>query len=286
MTHVQMVRLTLALAGIISLAVKILLFAVILHVLYSMSPLHCVAFIGETRVEPSLFWWFFVISTGLFILFEIGDVVANLYHSVSGKVDDDNKDTRKEHNIRGYGWLVTCCLTPAGKERSEHWGMLLHYFCLVLFLVIVTMVRTRPDPNTDLFIYETAQHAYASTGIKVNSNCTTTGIQKNSLTESYLDENVADANKYEELMMNDKSPLAFKIFAWTRWWTLDTKDDDKQGPELYFCSTGLEQEFDLCRKQYTVRPGQEFEHTTFNTDAQTSKVTTARHVMIRLSRYE
>jgi hypothetical protein len=94
------------------------------------------------------------------------------------------------------------------------------------------------------------------------------------LTTSYLDQTIGDDGKYTKIEMLFESPIAFKLFAWTRWWTLDNIHTDlKPGPDLYFCSTGLEQEFGLCRQQYTAKPGKEFRDPDFQTVAAQSTVT-------------
>jgi hypothetical protein len=141
----------------------------------------------------------------------------------------------------------------------------------------VVSLLAQANQHKGLFLYETAQHAYANEGIKNNSACPN-GIQKNSLTTSYLDQTIKDDGNYTKIEMLDESPIAFKLFAWTRWWTLDniltSKDTDLMpGPDLYFCSTGLEQEFGLCRQQYTAKPGQEFRDPDFTTAAKNSIVT-------------
>jgi len=51
-----------------------------------------------------------------------------------------------------------------------------------------------------------------------------------------------------------KNPIVFKVNAWTNWWHFGT-DSTALGPDLFLCSTGLEQEFGSCRAQYRARNG-------------------------------
>jgi hypothetical protein len=166
--------------------------------------------------------------------------------------------------------------------NSKHRYAIAHYVFLIFFLAsVVAILVGQRNQHKGLFLYETAQHAYANNyankGIKPNSACSH-GIQQNSLTTSYLDQTIKDDGNYAKIEMLDKSPIAFKLFAWTRWWTLDhiltsKYPDLKPGPDLYFCSTGLEQEFGLCRQQYTAKPGKEFRDPDFQTAAKNSIVT-------------
>jgi hypothetical protein len=71
-THVQMTRRIVAVARVISLVVKILLFAVIVHVLYSMK---------VERTNLSL-WYYLVISTVVFMLLEIYEICKMGYYAV------------------------------------------------------------------------------------------------------------------------------------------------------------------------------------------------------------
>jgi hypothetical protein len=58
--------------------------------------------------------------------------------------------------------------------------------------------------------------------------------------------------KYSEVPMHN-NPVSFKVFTWTRWWQMQAEQGTTQGPGLYFCSTGLKQQFGKCRKQYESR---------------------------------
>ena len=60
--------------------------------------------------------------------------------------------------------------------------------------------------------------------------------------------------KYSEVPMHN-NPVSFKVFTWTRWWQMQAEQGTTQGPGLYFCSTGLKQQFGKCRKQYESIPG-------------------------------
>ena len=72
-THVRMIRVTLTVASIISLVVKILLFAVIVHVLYSMK---------VERTNQSSLWYYLVISTVVFMLLELYEICKMGYYAV------------------------------------------------------------------------------------------------------------------------------------------------------------------------------------------------------------
>jgi hypothetical protein len=244
LAHVQMTRFTFTVARIISIAVKILLFGVIVHVLYNLK---------VERTQHSPLWFYLVISTALFQGLEIWEVLSMFINK-----ETDTQKTEFQTKIR---------------------YQTMHYFFLVFFLGAVLYLIVHQDQHKDLFLYETAQHAHANEGIKENSQCVN-GIQKNNLTKSYLDQKIDDENdnKYSDLKMLGNSPIAFKLFAWTRWWTLEQiltskYNDFKQDPDLYFCSTGFEQEFGLCRRQYTEKPGHEFRDADFKTAAETSIVT-------------
>ena len=265
-THVQMTRQIVAVARGISLVVKFLLFGVIVHVLYNMK---------VERTTQSSLWYYLVISTVVFMLLELYEVLMMLYYGGWGKKSDtfvyNSIDSRKST----AKWTCGCEQICGFAFNSQLRYAIAHYVFLIFFLasVVGILAQANQHKGKGLFLYETAQHAYANTGIKTNSACSF-GIQKNSLTKSYLDQTIKDG-KYTDIKMLDKSPIAFKLFAWTRWWTLDhiKYPDLKPGPDLYFCSTGLEQEFGLCRQQYTAKPGKEFRDADFQTVATQSTVT-------------
>jgi hypothetical protein len=210
-THVQMTRVTLAVARIISLVVKILLFAVIVHVLYNMK---------VERTNQSSLWYYLVISTAVFMFLEMYEVWNMLYYAVWGKGSDTfvyNSDDPRPANAKAK---PKCGFAFDSKNRYK----IAHYLFLISFLASVVSLLAQTNQHKGLFLYETAQHAYANTGIKTNSACPN-GIQKNSLTTSYLDQTIKDDGNYTKIDMLGESPIAFKLFAWTRWWTLDSLID-------------------------------------------------------------
>jgi hypothetical protein len=255
-THVQMTRQIVAVARGISLVVKFLLFGVIVHVLYNMK---------VERTTQSSLWYYLVIFTVVFMLLEFWEVGKMLYYSTSHELRLKEFGPKEKHKS-GFA------------NNSKHRYEIAHYVFLFFFLVsVVAILVLETNQHKGLFLYETAQHAYANTGIKTNSACSY-GIQKNSMTTLYLDQKIKNNGPYTKIEMLDKSPIAFKLFAWTRWWTLDNiltskYTNLKPGPDLYFCSTGLEQEFGLCRQQYTAKPGEEFRDPDFQTAAAQSTVT-------------
>jgi hypothetical protein len=142
---------------------------------------------------------------------------------------------------------------PDTKDRWL-WLSKAYYLLSIMatLLVVIVLLAYSDDKLDDLRRLESAQHISMDKAVlKRNTNCLTTGMQSNGLLYTELDLKPESTFKVEDTL---KNPIVFKVNAWTNWWYFKT-DSTTLGPDLYLCSTGLEQEFGSCRTQYRAKNG-------------------------------
>jgi hypothetical protein len=219
--HKMMVRHALQLVDVITLAVTLTLFGVAFNVLATM-------FESD---DYSMLFFVVIVVTGVYMLIKVAQTVAEMF---------DPHATM----ISMHSW------TRAYKYQY----VLMILAVLLLVFLSVFSGFTGDSEYEDLRQIESAQYAgMHSSDLKVNTACTTNGVQSNGLLHDFLA--VKSGEKYDMIPVDNTNPVNFKVFAWTRWWELKAGQSTAQGPELYFCSTGMEQEFGACRRQYAQKPG-------------------------------
>lgn len=201
----------------ITIAVSGALFSITFHTLATM----------YDSSDTQLFYWVFLITTAIFLVLRIIQIIS---YGVNGQ-------------------------TTGGQKSYKKWefAYFAHYLLsMVVIVIVLYYVQLSPNEEFGRNLRERENMQYlAMTNVESNTVCGATGVQFNNILSSLLD---FKDKKYSEVPM-DHNPVSFKVFAWTRWWQMQPEQGTTQGPGLYFCSLGLEQQFGKCRRQYASIPG-------------------------------
>jgi hypothetical protein len=213
-----MVMHALQLVDIITLAVTFALFAIAFNVLATM----------YDSSEWNLFFLTVIVVTSFYMFIKFGHLFMELV-------------------------FVTYTASQDGKNKWTGLTKAYYLISIMATLVVVIVLLAYGDDKLDfLRQLESAQHISMDKAVlKSNSNCLTNGMQSNGLLYTELELNPSSTFKIADDL---KNPIVFKVNAWTNWWHFGT-DSTALGPDLFLCSTGLEQEFGSCRAQYRARNG-------------------------------
>lgn len=218
LSHKMMVLHTLKLVDIITMAVTVALFAIAFHVLATM----------YDSSEWNLFFTTVIVVTSFYMLIRLVSLILEVFSSEANS-------------------------TPASKDMWLRLSMVYYFLSILAGLVVVlALLMTGDDKLDTLRQLESAQHISMDKAVlKSNTNCLNTGIQSNGLLYTELELKPESTFKVADDL---KNPIVFKVNAWTNWWYFKT-EPTALGPDLFLCSTGLEQEFGSCRWQYRAKNG-------------------------------
>lgn len=216
--HRMMVAHALKLVDIITLAVTFALFGIAFNVLATM----------YDSSEWNLFFLTVIVVTSFYMLIKLVHLIMEL-----GFSEYNSAPTAKDT------WM----------RVSKAYYLL---SIMATLLVVIVLLAYSDDKLDDLRRLESAQHISMDKAVlKSNTNCLTTGMQSNGLLYTELELKPESTFRVDDTL---KNPIVFKVNAWTNWWYFKT-ESTALGPDLYLCSTGLEQEFGSCRAQYRAKNG-------------------------------
>lgn len=225
--HCDMIDFVLQLAEIITIAISGLLLGVSVHVLATM-------FDSQTF---NLLYFSFVIFASFFLFIRVMHLIAgimNLHAAAQFK------------GVLDMWW-----------DNVYFWQ---HVLSTILILFVLWMFLFTGNHGHDkLRRLESMQYlGMHQSDVAANSVCSGSGVQYNALLHNFME--LKDDVRYNDISAGTDNPVSFKVFAWTRWWQLEQRQTGgKQGPAVYFCSNGLEQEFGTCAAELSKRPGVKFE---------------------------
>jgi hypothetical protein len=225
--HRAMLDFALQLVDILTIAVSGVLLSVAIHVLATMF---------ESQYY-NLLYFFFVVFTSFFLFIRVMQLVASFLNS---------QVTGMFKNVLDQWW--------------DHVYFAQYVLSTIFILVVLFMfVFTENHGHDKLRRLESTQYlGMHKTDVTANTVCSASGVQYNTLLHDFMQ--LKDDAKYNDISAGTDNPVSFKVFAWTRWWQLELRQTSgKQGPALYFCSNGLEQEFGACAAELSTRPGVKFE---------------------------
>jgi len=133
-----------------------------------------------------------------------------------------------------------------------------YYWCsiAVMFIVTGTVLGSAAYMNANdgdrirLRQLESVQYL-AMQEADSNSLCQY-GVQKNPMLQ-LMGGFSTDMKFGDRKVLEQKNPVNFKVFHWTRWWEIPATSPQFQGPLLYLCSLGMDQYFGTCHKQYKAQ---------------------------------
>ena len=225
--HKMMVEYILQLVDVITIAVSGVLLSVTIHVLATMF---------ESQYY-NLLYFSFVLFSSFFLFIRVMQLLGSILNS---------QVTGMFKSLLDIWW--------------DHVYFAQHVLSTMFILVVLFMfVFTENHGHDKLRRLESMQYlGMHKTDVTVNTVCSGSGVQYNDLLHNFME--LKDDVRYGDISAGTDNPISFKVFAWTRWWQLEQRQTGgKQGPALYFCSNGLEQEFGTCAAELSIRPGVKFE---------------------------
>ena len=226
-----MIAFVLQLTDVITIAVSVVLAWLAFSVLGTM----------YDSADSNLLYVVTVVVTGSFLLIRAAELFTDLLarSSVASSIP----------SMRASVW-------PSAAFFAQY---LLSVF--VLLVVLFAFLFTANHGAENLRKLESMSYLGMRSGdVQLNTQCAANGVQHNKMLHEFLA--VRDDATYDSVPLGTNNPVTFKVFAWTRWWQLElASTGGSQGPALYFCSTGLEQEFGRCAQQYALKPGKPFDET-------------------------
>ncbi len=217
-SHKNMVMHALQLVEVISLAVTFAFFGIAFNVLATM----------YDSSEWNLFFLTVIVVTSFYMFIKFVHLIMELgFYKYTSSPDIKDR------------WL---------------WLSKAYYLLSIMatLLVVIVLLAYSDDKLDILRQLESAQHISMDQAVlKPNTACLATGMQSNCLLYTELELKPESTFKVADHL---KNPIVFKVNAWTNWWHFGT-DSTTLGPDLFLCSTVLEQEFGSCRAQYCARNG-------------------------------
>jgi hypothetical protein len=149
---------------------------------------------------------------------------------------------------------VVARILPFG-EHEELMAVQTYYWCssVVMLIVTCTVLASAADMSLNdgdrirLRQLESVQYL-AMADTEANPLCAF-GVQKNPMLQ-LMGSFSTDMKFGNRAVLEQKNPVNFKVFHWTRWWEFAQTSPQLQGPDLYLCSLGMDQHFGTCQKQY------------------------------------
>ena len=212
--HHTMMDGTFLLTQIICTAVAFVFFGIAWHVLFVLAD-----------SLPAVFWIVFVLMAA-YLTLQALDVLLRILPSVS---------------------ILT--------EENQLMAARVYYWCsyFVMFIVTCTVLGSAASMNANdgdrirLRKLESVQYLAMADAVP-NAMCST-GVQKNPMLQ-LMGGFSTDMKFGDRAVLEQKNPVNFKVFHWTRWWEFAQTSPQLQGPDLYLCSLGMDQYFGTCQKQY------------------------------------
>ena len=212
--HHTMMDATFLLTQIICTAVAFVFFGIAWHVLFVLAD-----------SLPAVFWIVFVLMAA-YLTLQALDVLLRILPSVS---------------------ILT--------EENQLMAARVYYWCsyFVMFIVTCTVLGSAAYMNANdgdrirLRKLESVQYLAMADAVP-NAMCST-GVQKNPMLQ-LMGGFSTDMKFGDRAVLEQKNPVNFKVFHWTRWWEFAQTSPQLQGPVLYLCSLGMDQHFGTCQKQY------------------------------------
>ena len=220
-----MIGFVLQLADLITIVVSVVLAWLAFSVLATM----------YDSTDSNLLYVVTVVVAGAFLLIRVAEVLSDLLASTS----------------------VASMLGSVWSSRAFFAYYLVSVF--VLLVVLFAFLFTHNHGAETLRKLESMQYlGMRLADVRPNTQCAANGVQNNKMLHEFLA--MRDDATYDAVPLGANNPVTFKVFAWTRWWQLELASTaGKQGPALYFCATGLDQEFGRCAQQYALKPGKAFD---------------------------